>query len=99
MQGERRHGTLITDIQNDIVVDVQTVVEPLDLRCEHRQVPHLSHQIAAMGLQLTIMLIQIVAARVGKKQGPFIGAVDIGKIGGIGIGTGPCHCLVHRKDV
>ena len=88
MEGEGSYGTLVADVEDDVVVGLHTVVEPHDLRCQQRQTAHPAHQIAATRILLEVMSVKATATGVGKEQGTLKGAMQVGEIGGVGVGTG-----------
>ena len=93
VQSQGCHGTLVTDIKNDMVVGNKTIVEPLDFGWHQRWVTHLAHQVATVWHLLTVMLVQIVSTGIGKAQCTLVVAIDIAEIGRIGIDTG------HAKGI
>ena len=88
-------GTLVADVEDDLIVGLQAVVEPLDLRCHQRGVAHLAHEVTAVGTQLTVVGVEVVAAGVGEEERSLVGAVDIGEVGGVGKG---CRTLLKRRS-
>ena len=81
MQGKCGHGTLVAHIEDDLIVDVDGVVEPLYLRGHQRGVAQLQQQEITLGIEFLVVTIEIMTTRVGKLEGALIGAVDIGEIG------------------
>ena len=88
MQGQSRHGSLVTDIENDMIVGGQTIMIPFYLRCYQGWIAQGYHQVMPIGLQQPVMLVQTVTTGVGKQQRTFIRAFDIREVGRISIGAG-----------
>ena len=93
MERQRCHGTLITDIEYDLVVGWQTVVQPLDFGSgSFHGMCH--HQIFPIWIQCQIVSVEIAARRICHSQGPLVGTIDITEIGTVGIG---CCCLQQSR--
>ena len=88
VEGKGCDGALVADVEDDLVVGLQAVVEPFDLRGQQRGIAHLAHEVTAVGVQLAVVGVEIVAAGVGKEERALVGAVDIGEIGGVGESLG-----------
>ena len=89
MECEGCDGAFVADVEDDLVVGLQAVVEPLDLRGHQRGVAHLAHKVMTVGAQLTVVGVEVVAAGVGKEERALVGAVDVGEISRIG----KCCCF------
>ena len=84
VQRQRCHSTLVTNVKNDLVVGLHTLVQPLHLyRCG--LIAQSLQQQVSLGILLLIVLIETGTTRIGKLQGTGIGAVDIREIGRVGI--------------
>ena len=92
MEGERGDGTLVTNVEDDLIVDADTVVKPLNLGRQWRGVVGVgSHEQRAVGMVLQIMAVECRATGVGKKQRALVLAVDVAEIGGVGIDVGTVY--------
>ena len=79
-----RHGTLVADVENDLIVDVDAVVQPLYLGRQGRGVAISLHQQLALGMAPQVGLIKAFAAGVGKLERALVLPVDVAEIGRIG---------------
>ena len=77
MERQGRYGTLVADVEDDMVVCSKTIMEPLDLRSHERRIAQGAHEITALGMDAAIMGIEMIAAGVGKGECSLIGAVEI----------------------
>ena len=57
MEGECCHRTLIAHIEDNLIVGLHAVVEPLDLRRQQRGVTHRAQDIAPTRMLLAVMLV------------------------------------------
>ncbi len=87
MQGKRRYGTLVAQVEDNVVVGWQAVMIPHQFG-GHYIARTCHHEPLAVRIQLEIMLVEPIACRVGKLQCAAICGIDIGEIGRIGEGTG-----------
>ena len=86
MEGERGNGTLVADVEDDLIVDADAVVKPLNLGRQRRGVVGVgSHEQLAVGMVLQIMAIECRATGIGKQQRALVLAVDVAEVGGVGI--------------
>ena len=88
VQGQSGHSALVTNVENDVVIGLQTIVEPLNLWWHQREVSQRSHQIFSVGHLLKIMLVEIVTAQIGKLKCLLVFAIDIAEISTIGVDAG-----------
>ena len=93
MERQSGHSTLVTNIENNVVVGLQAIVEPFNLWWHQREVSQLAHQVFSIGFLLKIVLIKIVAAQVGKLECLLVFAINIAEVGAIGVDAG------HAKSV
>ena len=85
MECKGRHGTLVADVENDLIVDVDTVVQPLYLwRCNSIIVGN-PQQGFPTGMLLQVVFVQAAAAGVGKEQGELEVAVGVREVSRVGI--------------
>ena len=89
MEGKGRDGTLIADIEDNLVVRRQTIMIPMNLWRYQRHITLTEHQHPTVGMQLTVIFVEVVTATVGKHQRALVGAVDVGEIGAVGIDVRP----------
>ena len=87
------HSTLVTNIENNVIVGLQAIVEPFNLRWHEREVSQLSHQVFSVGFLLKIVLVEIVATQVGKLERLLVLAIDIAEVGTIGVDAGHAKCV------
>ena len=99
MECEGSDGTLVTDVEDDMIVRLHAVVEPLDLRRQQRQVAHPAHQIPAVRMRLEVISVKTTATGVCKEQRPLKGTVQIREIGGVGVTTGPLELIRRRRRI
>ena len=90
MEGKSCHCTLVAHVEDDLIVSLDAVVEPLDLRCLQREVAHGAQQIMVAWMLGTMVLVEVIATGVCEEQCALVGAVDIREIGAVGIGAGLC---------
>ena len=88
VQRQGCHGTLVTDVENNLVVGLQALMQPLYLGRQRRVLCAAGHQQAPLGMLLLIVGIEALAAGVGKEQGAAIGAVDVAEECRVGIDMG-----------
>ena len=82
------HSTLVTNIENNMIVGFHTIMEPLDFGGHQRWITHPSHQVSTAWYLLTVMQVQVVSTGIGKAQCTLVIAVDIAEVSRIGIDTG-----------
>ena len=92
MEGERGDGTLVANVEDDLIVDTDAVVKPLNLGRHGRGIVGIgSHEQRAVGMVLQIMAVECRATGVGKQQRALVLAVDVAEIGGVGIDVGTVY--------
>ena len=89
MEGQGCHSTLITHIEDDLIVHVDTIVQPLYLGWCDAGVAIARQQKVPVRMMLQILLIKIVTAGIGKLQRPLVLAVNVAEVSGVGKDVGP----------
>ena len=87
------HSTLVTNIENNVVVGLQAIVKPFNLWWHEREISQLAHKVFSVRFLLNIVLVKIIAAQVGKLERLLVFAIDIAEVGAIGVDAG------HAKSV
>ena len=87
MQGQGSHRTLVANIENNLIVGIDAVVQPLYLWGRTLVAEPLQQQLSIRMLR-TIVGVECRNARVGKLQCTGIGAIDIGEVGRVGKDVG-----------
>ena len=87
------HSTLVTNIENNVVVGLQAIVKPFNLWWHEREISQLAHKVFSVRFLLNIVLVKIIAAQVGKLERLLVFAIDIAEVGAIGVDAG------HAKGI
>ena len=66
MKGQGSHSTLVAHVEDDLVVDVDAVVQPLDFRRSYTGIAVARQQQASLWLLLLILKVKIETAGIGK---------------------------------
>ena len=80
VQSQSSNCALISDVENNMVVGLQTIVIPFYLWWHQRWISHRAHQVMTTRNLLQIVLIKIKTTRISKHQCALILAVDIREI-------------------
>ena len=88
VQSQRCYGVLVADSKQDVIVKLQAVVQPDNLRRCQRCIAQQAERVCAVGFLLMVIGIKVATTRVGEVDGTPVGPVDIREIGGVGVCTG-----------
>ena len=92
MERQCSDSTLVTDVEDDLIIDADAVVKPLNLSRHGRGVVGIgSHEQRTVWMVLQIMAVECRATGVGKQQRALVLAVDVAEIGGVGIDVGAIY--------
>ena len=88
MERQGSYCRLVADVENHIVVDLQAVVEPHDLRDGQRRVAFAQHEQLTARTLLQVCRIEVLTTRVGKLQCSFVVPVDVGEVSAVRVDVG-----------
>ena len=89
MEGQGCDGTLVANVDDEVVVGLDATMEPFHFRGDDGRVAHGRHGVSGLCAGLhEVVDVELMAAGIGKAEGALVGAVDVGEIGGVGIDAG-----------
>ena len=80
MQRQGCHRTLVTDVENNLIVDVHTVMIPLNLSRQLGIIALWQHEQTAIRTQGVVLQIEILVAGISKLQSTFVMPIDVTEI-------------------